>query len=96
MLVNKHVVGKYRVVNWNEWLRSMLAREVEQASLARKGIYKERGYAVNLLALGSAAVSSNSILLLMKALELARAINDRGALCLIQSCEFQRASVSGI
>ena len=42
---NKHVVGKYGAVNWNEGVAFDTAREVESVSASDKGMRKERGYA---------------------------------------------------
>ena len=49
--VNKHVVGKYGAVNWNEGLRSMLRGKLNRLVRRTKGYTKSIEILVNLLAL---------------------------------------------
>ena len=49
--VNKHVVGKYGAVNWNEGLHSMLRGKLNRLVRRTKGYTKSVEMLVNLLAL---------------------------------------------
>ena len=49
--VNKHVVGKYGAVNWNEGLHSMLRGKLNRLVRRTKGCAKSVEMLVNLLAL---------------------------------------------
>ena len=49
--VNKHVVGKYGAVNWNEGLHSMLRGKLNRLVRRTKGYAKSIEMLVNLLAL---------------------------------------------
>ena len=49
--VNKHVVGKYGAVNWNEGLHSMLRGNLNGLARRTKGCAKSVDMPVNLLAL---------------------------------------------
>ncbi len=49
--VNKHVVGKYGAVNWNEGLHSMLRGKLNRLVRRTKGYTKSIEMLVNLLAL---------------------------------------------
>ena len=49
--VNKHVVGKYGAVNWNEGLHSMLRGKLNRLVRRTKGYTKSVDMLVNLLAL---------------------------------------------
>ena len=63
--VNKHVVGKYGAVNWNEGLHSMLRGKLNRLVRRTKGYTKSVEMLVSLLALVS-ATNSNSIPLTTK------------------------------
>ena len=49
--VNKHVVGKYGAVNWNDGLHSMLRGKLNRLVRRTKGYTKSVDVPVNLLAL---------------------------------------------
>ena len=49
--INKHVVGKYGAVNWNEGLPSMLRGKLNRLARRTKGCAKRVDMLVNLLAL---------------------------------------------
>ena len=51
LLVNKHVVGKYGTVNWNEGLRLMLRGKLNRLVRRTKGCAKSAEMLVSLLAL---------------------------------------------
>ena len=59
--VNKHMVGKYGAVNWNDELRSMLRGKLNGLVQRTKGCAKSVEMPVNLLASVSSEPNSNSM-----------------------------------